>query len=78
MVTEASHETMVRNVIGLAHGLSIAVVAEGVETEEHMTLLAKLGCEVAQGYHIAKPMDEPSLMKWLENRKMGKLGSDIQ
>ncbi len=48
---------MVRVIIALAHNLSMDVVAEGVEREEHLAHLRALGCEFAQGYHFSKPVD---------------------
>jgi diguanylate cyclase (GGDEF)-like protein/PAS domain S-box-containing protein len=45
-----------RAVVGLAHGLGLAVIAEGVETPEQLELLRELGCELAQGYQIAAPL----------------------
>jgi EAL domain-containing protein (putative c-di-GMP-specific phosphodiesterase class I) len=48
---------MVRVIIALAHNLSMDVVAEGVEREEHLEHLRALGCEFAQGYHFSKPVD---------------------
>jgi EAL domain-containing protein (putative c-di-GMP-specific phosphodiesterase class I) len=49
-------ETMVRSIVGLAHGLGLAVCAEGVETAAALELLAEIGCDFAQGYHIGRPM----------------------
>jgi predicted signal transduction protein with EAL and GGDEF domain len=47
---------VVRSVIELGRELGIVVVAEGVETESHLRTLRRLGCAVAQGYHIGYPM----------------------
>jgi len=54
---------LVRSTIDLAHALGLRVVAEGVEDEESFDLLAELGCDLAQGYLISKPLppDELSL-----------------
>lgn len=49
-------ETMVRSLVGLAHGLGLKVCAEGVETPAALDLLAEAGCDFAQGYHIGRPM----------------------
>lgn len=49
--------TILRMVIGLAKNLQIPVISEGVETEEQLQFLKKLGCEMFQGYYFAKPMD---------------------
>lgn len=47
---------IVDHVVKLAHSLGQAAVAEGVEDEETMRALARTGCDVAQGYHLARPM----------------------
>jgi diguanylate cyclase (GGDEF)-like protein/PAS domain S-box-containing protein len=51
-------------VIGLADAFKLQVIAEGVETIAQGTLLLKLGCEMAQGYVIARPMPADALMAW--------------
>ncbi len=56
--------TIVRGIIVLARGLGRAVVAEGVEKAEHGTTLLGLGCELAQGYAIARPMPAPAFLTW--------------
>jgi len=48
---------IVRTIVSLAHNLGMDVVAEGVETPEHLEQLRSLGCEFAQGYHFAKPLE---------------------
>lgn len=49
-------EAIVRSTIDLAHNLGLTVVAEGVETREALALLESLGCDMAQGYLISKPL----------------------
>jgi diguanylate cyclase (GGDEF)-like protein len=51
--------------IELAHGLGLTVVAEGVEDEATLQTLRSLGCDLVQGYHLARPMEEPQLVAWL-------------
>ena len=58
-------ETLVKTIIGLAHGLKLKVVAEGVETEEQAAKLRELGCDQAQGYLYSKPVPAGDLEKLL-------------
>ncbi len=52
--------------IALARNLGLSVVGEGVTGPEHWTLLLKAGCDLAQGYHIARPMPGSALVAWAE------------
>jgi EAL domain-containing protein (putative c-di-GMP-specific phosphodiesterase class I) len=69
MCTEASDETIVRSVIGLAHGLGMHVVAEGVEDEQTLNRLADLGCEIAQGFHLSRPLPTAEATLWLYRQR---------
>ncbi|MEK8051523.1 EAL domain-containing protein [Ideonella sp. DXS22W] len=55
-------------VVRLAHALRMEVVAEGVETEAQRVVLAALGCDILQGYLIARPMPPDQLARWLAER----------
>ena len=52
---DAGSEAIVRAILGMAAGLNMKVVAEGVETEEQLQRLIDLGCDAAQGYHLGRP-----------------------
>ena len=56
---------IVKTMIELGHNLEMSVVAEGVETDDVMQTLAGLGCDVAQGYALARPMEAPAAEAWL-------------
>jgi diguanylate cyclase (GGDEF)-like protein/PAS domain S-box-containing protein len=58
-----------RSVVDLGHNLGMQVVAEGVESQEGYDLLAGMGCDVAQGFHISKPIPAHELTVWLNNRQ---------
>ena len=47
---------MVRSIIGMAHGLGLRVVAEGLETEAQVALLRDEGCDLFQGFYFGRPM----------------------
>ncbi|MES2743549.1 MAG: EAL domain-containing protein [Pseudomonadota bacterium] len=55
---------LVGAVIGLARSFNLSVIAEGVETIEHGTALMRLGCDLAQGYGIARPMPAEAVQPW--------------
>jgi EAL domain-containing protein (putative c-di-GMP-specific phosphodiesterase class I) len=65
MTTDHRREAIVRATIALGHDLGFEVVAEGVEDRETWELLGALGCDVAQGYHIARPMPATDVSDWL-------------
>ncbi len=56
---------IVRSTADLAHNLGLTVVAEGVEDQWTLDQLATFGCDLAQGYHIARPMAGDAFLKWL-------------
>src|SRR5206468_10009964 len=58
-----SDRLMVQSTIGLAHSLGRQVVAEGVEQREILDVLAEMGCDIAQGYAIGRPMSLETLTK---------------
>jgi EAL domain-containing protein (putative c-di-GMP-specific phosphodiesterase class I) len=52
-------------VADMAHTLGLEVVAEGVETRTQASLLAEIGCDMAQGYHFAGPYPPEAASKFL-------------
>jgi EAL domain-containing protein (putative c-di-GMP-specific phosphodiesterase class I) len=65
-VTESQRDALiVRSTIDLAHSLGLKVTAEGIETNEVYALLAAMGCDLAQGYLIARPMPFSELVAFL-------------
>jgi diguanylate cyclase (GGDEF)-like protein/PAS domain S-box-containing protein len=65
MCTDRNDFTIVRSTIELAHDLGLRVIAEGVEDQATLDLLAELGCDLAQGYHMSRPLPESDLRRWL-------------
>jgi diguanylate cyclase (GGDEF)-like protein len=55
---------VVQAIIALGKAMELNVVAEGVETEQQLTLVRTFGCDIAQGFFIAKPMPEKEFLEW--------------
>jgi EAL domain-containing protein (putative c-di-GMP-specific phosphodiesterase class I) len=69
MMVDADDLAIVEGVIALAKSFDREVIAEGVETIEHGTVLLQLGCDLAQGYGIARPMPANEIPSWISNWK---------
>jgi len=67
LLSDADDLAIVQGVIGLAKAFRREVIAEGVETLEHGQVLLALGCELAKGYGIARPMPAGSLPAWTQS-----------
>jgi len=59
----AVEREVVRAIVGLTHALGLTPIAEGVETPEQLRLMTDLGCELAQGFHFARPLRERELLE---------------
>jgi diguanylate cyclase (GGDEF)-like protein len=68
MTEDAGAAAIVRTTVDLAHSLGLTMVAEGVENQTALLELARLGCDLAQGYHISKPLPAEQLTGWLHTR----------
>jgi diguanylate cyclase (GGDEF)-like protein/PAS domain S-box-containing protein len=69
MLHDVDDLAIVEGVIALAKSFKRDVIAEGVETIEHGTALLQLGCELAQGYGIARPMPASDIPAWVSDWK---------
>jgi EAL domain-containing protein (putative c-di-GMP-specific phosphodiesterase class I) len=67
MLIDTDDFAIVEGVIALAKSFKREVIAEGVETIEHGKALLQLGCNLAQGYGIAKPMPAHDVPVWVNN-----------
>lgn len=67
MLDDLDDLSILDGTLGLAEAFRRGVVAEGVETQDQGKILLKLGCEVAQGYFIAKPMPEHEVLDWIKS-----------
>ncbi|GAA4620818.1 putative bifunctional diguanylate cyclase/phosphodiesterase [Saccharopolyspora hordei] len=68
MGTDLGDMAVVRSIVELGHSLHLAVVAEGVEDDAARDQLVEMGCDVAQGYLISRPLSEERFEAWLKAR----------
>lgn len=66
MLKDPNDLIIVRSTIELAHNLGMLVIAEGVENSQTLLRLQQLKCDSAQGFHIAKPLPQYELLKWID------------
>ena len=72
MENDIDGSVIVESIISLAHHLGLQVVAEGVENSKALTQLLRWGCDMAQGYHISRPVPEHELIQFI-----GKLDAQL-
>ncbi|MFK7916716.1 MAG: putative bifunctional diguanylate cyclase/phosphodiesterase [Ilumatobacter sp.] len=66
LLVNASDDVIVRSTVDLGHNLGLRVVAEGIENAQVQEHLAALGCDIGQGYGIARPLAPEQFSQWLE------------
>ncbi|MGH8791843.1 MAG: putative bifunctional diguanylate cyclase/phosphodiesterase [Stackebrandtia sp.] len=66
MAVDEGDLAIVRAVVDLARHFSMAVVAEGVESEMTLSLLTEIGCDVAQGFYFSRPLPPERFAAWME------------
>jgi sensor c-di-GMP phosphodiesterase-like protein len=64
MSSDSRNAIVVRSTIELAHNLGLRTVAEGIEDAFTFERLRALGCELAQGFHMSKPLPASGLLNW--------------
>jgi diguanylate cyclase len=75
MSTDEDDATIVRSTIDLGRNLGLEVVAEGVETETVWDTLRELGCTIAQGYFLSRPVPPDELSAWLLRHRRAQRGA---
>ncbi|KAA5833375.1 bifunctional diguanylate cyclase/phosphodiesterase [Saccharopolyspora hirsuta] len=75
MGTDLGDMAVVRSIVELGHSLDLVVVAEGVEDDAARDQLVQMGCDVAQGYLISRPLSEERFEAWLQARTKRGTGS---
>jgi diguanylate cyclase (GGDEF)-like protein/PAS domain S-box-containing protein len=65
MAADSTDAAIVAATVAMGHALGLRVVAEGIEDQATWDMLIGMGCDVAQGYHIARPLAADALVRWL-------------
>lgn len=65
----ATRRGLLEAIVRLGHSLGLTVTAEGVETAGELAVLRAVGCDLAQGYLLAKPMAVPDFLAWLDTHQ---------
>jgi len=78
MAESSGDAVIVRSTIDLARNLGLQVVAEGVETEQAWDELSELGCTLAQGYYLSRPVPAADLTEWMLRRPAGEPTTPIR
>ncbi len=75
MTADDANTKIVRSIVDLGHNLGLRVVAEGVEDRITWEALAALGCDIAQGYYLSRPLPGPQLTTWLRTQSPAALAT---
>ncbi len=65
LATDPDDRKIVESIINMAHNFNLKVIAEGIEDETSYKILMDLGCEIAQGYLVSRPLKPEQFEKWL-------------
>lgn len=65
MADDKDDATIVRSTIDLGHNMGLVVVAEGIENKATWDMLQAMGCDLAQGYYISRPLAPDALLEWI-------------
>ncbi len=71
MAENDNDAAIVRSTIGLGHDLGLTVTAEGVEDRGTWDMLGGIGCDIAQGYYLSRPMPAEDVARWLNKWSLG-------
>jgi EAL domain-containing protein (putative c-di-GMP-specific phosphodiesterase class I) len=71
----AEDSVIVRSTIELGHNMGLKVIAEGVESAEAWAVLKRMGCDMAQGYYMSRPLPSDQLVAWMRESRWGNTAS---
>ncbi|MFZ9311229.1 MAG: EAL domain-containing protein, partial [Arenimonas sp.] len=65
----ANDNTLVETIIALGHSLGMVMIAEGVESEEHLQMLKQFHCDEIQGYWLSRPMPAEQCLAFIQEHE---------
>jgi EAL domain-containing protein (putative c-di-GMP-specific phosphodiesterase class I) len=65
LTSDHNDAVIVKSAMELGHNLGLSIVAEGVEDEATLVALRALGVDIAQGFHLGRPMPDSVLQQWI-------------
>jgi EAL domain-containing protein (putative c-di-GMP-specific phosphodiesterase class I) len=68
LTESANNERVVQAIVALGKAMNLGVIAEGIETDRQLERVRHFGCDLAQGFLIARPMPETGFLAWCEAR----------
>jgi diguanylate cyclase (GGDEF)-like protein len=77
MSSDRRDAAIVRSTIALAHDLGLDVIAEGVETSDHVAVLHAAGCDIGQGFHLGRPLPLEGHLDAIAATRRGPTGADV-
>lgn len=72
LLSDRGDHKIVRSVIDLAHNFELRAVAEGVEEEATRAELARMGCDLVQGYLVSRPLPDREFRSWWSSMEKGR------
>ena len=76
LTVDPDDAAIVTAIVAMARSLGVDVIAEGVETDEQVAELLRLGCHRAQGYLLARPMNATAVTRMLARPRLASVGSE--
>ena len=70
MTEDTSNSLIVHSVVDLGHNLGLTIVAEGVESAAALAVLRDYDCDIAQGYHLSRPIPAAAFDSWYAARRL--------
>jgi diguanylate cyclase (GGDEF)-like protein len=77
LVANHTDEAIVTSIINLGHGLGMYVVAEGVEDQPTLDTVTRLGCDIAQGFYLSRPLTAENTTRWLHAHSQADHGQTL-